>query len=41
VSCNIELQAEATKAPEINPFDIINDERQKENNLLINFSAAC
>jgi hypothetical protein len=29
-SSNIELEAEATKAPEIKPFDIINDEQQKE-----------
>jgi hypothetical protein len=30
VSSSIELEAQATKTPELKPFDIINDERQKE-----------
>jgi hypothetical protein len=30
VSSRIELEAEATKTPEIKPFNIVNDEQQKE-----------
>jgi hypothetical protein len=30
VASSIELELEATKTPEIKPFNIINDEQQKE-----------
>jgi hypothetical protein len=38
VSSSIELEPEATKTPDITPFDIINDEQlERENTLRINF----
>jgi hypothetical protein len=30
VSSSIELESEATKTPEVKPFNIINDEQQKQ-----------
>jgi hypothetical protein len=37
VSCSIELEIAATKLPKSEPFDIVNDEKQKEKRLADQF----